>query len=381
MRLGLILSLTVMIFLTPAIVTLRPFKALAFQSSTHVRIGGAQFSPMTIDTQGRSPTLTVSIATGAGVPSGTKVTVEVTENTNFSNVSYTVSPSRQQEKVLSGGGNSTPVTFTFTTTTGNTNGGNIVSRASIVSVQSPQGSSTNVTIGMPAFQDNLILTVNPLNSGGGGEPECDPFNTDCLDPIVCDPGLAYNWCTCQCDFGPSPIIVDVLGNGFDLTDLAGGVYFDLNSNGRKEHLSWTSAGSDDAFLVLDRDVNGAIEYGTELFGNYTPQLLSNEPNGFLALAEFDKPTNGGNGDRKIDRRDTIFSSLRLWQDTNHNGISEADELHRLPSLGLDSIELEYRESRRRDQNGNWFSYRAKVRDTRGAQLGRWAWDVFLVTAN
>ena len=199
-----------------------------------------------------------------------------------------------------------------------------------------------------------------------------------LDPIVCDPG-SWNFEWCGCIPYSSPIIVDVDGDGFDLTNASGGVTFNLNNIGGKEKIAWTRGSSDDAWLVLDRNGNGAIDNGQELFGNFTPQLPSSNRNGFIALAEYDKSANGGNDDGMIDRRDSIFASLRLWQDANHNGISEPSELHTLTSLGLASIDLDYRESRRTDQYGNQFKYRAKVQDAHGAQLGRWAWDVFFVS--
>jgi len=203
---------------------------------------------------------------------------------------------------------------------------------------------------------------------------------DCGDYAIPD----YQNCMCFYVGDTSPILVDTLGNGFDVTDVAGGTNFDLNTDGTAERISWTTCNSDDAWLTLDRNANGIIDNGAELFGNYSPQPEpphGTQKNGFLALAEYDKSGNGGNADGMIDSRDAIFSRLRLWQDTNHNGISEKWELHVLPELGIESISLDFRESPRRDRYGNVFRYRAKVYGTNHIHLGRWAYDVFLLSGN
>jgi|GEM_PF-1919003 len=201
----------------------------------------------------------------------------------------------------------------------------------------------------------------------------------------------------------SPIVIDTAGNGYDLSRAEQGVNFDLTGSGHRAPSAWTKTNSDDAFLVLDRNGNGRIDGGKELFGDATdqqqrtpkkptpgvmqtypnwlkPQGPTGEPgglNGFKALAVFDKAAQGGAEDGVIDDEDSVFTQLRLWKDLNHNGVSESGELFTLPALGVAGIGLNYEVSRKVDRYGNEFRYRGRVYRTAGSQVQPVAYDVFL----
>jgi hypothetical protein len=217
-------------------------------------------------------------------------------------------------------------------------------------------------------------------------PACENGVWTCYGATACDGGMV------QCPPGESPycgnggwacgnpqgtpIVIDTNGEGFHLTNSSNGVQFKFFPSSPPVQISWTDAAFSNGWLALDRNGNGIIDNGTELFGNLTPQPPSPDPNGYLALAVFDDPKNGGNGNGVIDPGDSIYPYLRIWIDANHNGVSEHSELHPLQELGVFKIDLQYALSSYVDSNGNQFRYRAKIWDESGREHNI-CYDVFL----
>lgn len=145
----------------------------------------------------------------------------------------------------------------------------------------------------------------------------------------------------------SPIILDLNGNGIETTIIdSSQAYFDFAGDHLAERTGWV--GANDGLLVYDRNHDGKILDGSELFGNNT--LLSNgqkAKNGFEALAELDS-----NQDGKIDSQDAAYNLLKVWQDSNSDGITDDGELKTLVEAGIVSISTKYKESNYIDQQGN-----------------------------
>ncbi|HUF67506.1 MAG TPA: hypothetical protein VMM79_02555 [Longimicrobiales bacterium] len=214
---------------------------------------------------------------------------------------------------------------------------------------------------------------NPTCCGGWWPTGNTVSFADVKSPVSSDPayecsllGGDYSWNGFECAYTPgSPIIIDAARDGYRLTSVDDGVWFDLNADGTPELVSWTRAGSDDAFLAMDRNGNGRIDDGSELFGNHTPARADRSEgttsNGFEALKYLESPSYGRSvPDGQIDARDAAFAKLLLWRDLNHNGISEPEELQPLADADVVAIGTAYRNIGRRDRFGNEFRQMGRI---------------------
>jgi hypothetical protein len=124
-----------------------------------------------------------------------------------------------------------------------------------------------------------------------------------------------------------PLVLDLAGNGFRTSGLERGVRFDLDGDGRPDQISVPTG--DDALLALDRNGNGRIDDGRELFGDQ-----HGAANGFAELARHDD-----NGDGRIDAQDAIFHRLSLLRfDAQGRQSSQS-----LSQAGVSAIELRARD--------------------------------------
>lgn len=179
--------------------------------------------------------------------------------------------------------------------------------------------------------------------------------------------------------GPNtPIVVNFANGSYELTGAESPVRFDIRADGRPVLMGWTAPGANAAFLCVDRDGNGTIDSGAELFGDAVRLSDgSRSRNGFVALGEFD-----GNRDWMVDAADPRWSELLLWRDFNHDGVSQSNEISPVAGSELAGISLDYRYSGRRDDSGNRFRYQSEawIKDVAQRPVPRPVYDIYFVPA-
>ncbi|HKS57442.1 MAG TPA: hypothetical protein VJS12_19250 [Steroidobacteraceae bacterium] len=155
----------------------------------------------------------------------------------------------------------------------------------------------------------------------------------------------------------SPIVIDTHNDGIRLGPAGRTVSFDVNADGSPDTVQWVRPGGDEAFLALDRNRNGLVDDGSELFGVGTPLFEGGTaPNGFVGLAQYDQPLLGGNDDGVISSADAVWQELSVWMDTNADGIATRSEMRRPEAFGLTSFGIIPRARRYIDDAGNSLPY-------------------------
>jgi hypothetical protein len=260
--------------------------------------------------------------------------------------------------------------------------------------------------------------------------ECPPADNNCTTPnVYWTPDLYYHvvqvgdkW---PFDIDPhkfpqtaprkegrysSPLVIDLEGKGFAdaFTSLQDGIRWDFDGFGHMQQMAWTNPKRKIGFLFLDRmnkghrtapgliadPPNGKVDSAFELFSDiaYQPILSDDdrkevaanpqfEGNGFRALAYFDLPYAGGNGDGKIDAEDQVWSRLKVWVDTAHDGDSRNGDEYTLDELGIKSISTKFVKSPRTDKYGNQLRFQGTLEMVKAGPSVPPIYDVFFVSGN
>jgi len=158
------------------------------------------------------------------------------------------------------------------------------------------------------------------------------------------------WWTSARNWFPTrdPLTLDLDGDGIETIGINANdpILFDHDGDGIKNATGWIHP--DDGFLVFDRNGNGTIDNGAELFGDSTPTYAGGQTaDGFAALAQEDT-----NADGIVNAQDAHWAHLRVWQDTNSDGISQAAELKTLEALGIVGLHVAKQENAQPLANGN-----------------------------
>jgi Ca2+-binding RTX toxin-like protein len=166
---------------------------------------------------------------------------------------------------------------------------------------------------------NGVITVQNFENGNLGI-YLDKEDDDPEDPNqpVYDPGRALR--------RVDPLVFDLNGDGIintvGLSDST--TYFDIDSTGFAKRVGWIAP--QDGILVYDKNDNGYIDNGSEVFGDATTD-------GFTALVRLAD----SDGDGQITSNDPLFASLKIWQDDNQDGLSQAGELRVLSEYQITAI--------------------------------------------
>jgi hypothetical protein len=210
--------------------------------------------------------------------------------------------------------------------------------AALVAHQVPTKFDCSVLASGMEFADVDTAYDGPISCG---DDLIEPGQEAVVTVVQRCPGLedlAQNWASAA-DYtlrsggycGQSPLLLDLAGDGLNLSTLEAGTSFDLLGSGHPVKCAWSKG--DDAWLVLDLNGNGRVDGAAELFGNES--FGRAHPDGFNALAELDS-----NRDGRIDAADASFPKLLVWTDADRDGHSSPGELTTLSKAGVVAIELQ-----------------------------------------